>query len=160
MRPGGGGRGAGKSVFALRFETDGRWLDGIENLVEAREFLRDRFALGQRDDGAHVSEKIVAVVKGADVGRQHLANAGGLAAGVVREGVFGAVEIEPELAEERPFRVIHGTHHLVVDGAFFFEAELVVGGIFGDAEIAHFAANFFVGVIGVQRASSSSWNSL
>ena len=43
-RSGGGWLRAGKCVLAFRFQSDGRGLHGIENLVDAREFLVRRLS--------------------------------------------------------------------------------------------------------------------
>jgi len=52
--------------------------------------------------------------------------------------------------EHLPERTRGGAGHLVVDGAFLFEPERVIG-VLGDAEIAHLAADLFIGVVRIQE---------
>ena len=146
-----GGLGMREIVLALGFASNRGRIHGAENLIEAGEFLGNRFPFRKRNDGAHVSEIVMMVVKIPDIGGLHFADAGGVATRVVAEGVVGTVDVERELAEECPVRIVHGTGHFVVDRSLLFEPELV-GGCFGDAEVADFAANFFIGVVGMEEA--------
>ena len=129
----------------------GMGLDRAEDAIDVPELICQRFALGQRHDGAHVGKVVMIVVKFADVGRKQFADPGRIAARVVRKRMTGAVEVDADLPEQHPFGLVHRTHHLVVDSALLVQPELVVGGIFGNAEIADFAANFFIRVIGMHQ---------
>jgi len=62
-----------------------------------------------------------------------------------------SVEIVELLLVEDPIGLGHGADHFVIDAAFFLQTEFVSGGIFGDAEVADFAGDFLVRVIGMEE---------
>ncbi len=92
-----------------RFPMYRRRLDGVQNLVQPRQFRIHGFAFRQRHDGTHVRQEVVTVMKVPDIGGQHLANPRWVATGVVCERVIRAIEIDTQLAEERPIGIIHRT---------------------------------------------------
>ncbi len=124
-------------------------LHPLEQPVDTLQHRSRGHLLWEGGHHAHVSKLVMRPMEVSNVLGLHLPDGRRLAARVERKRMFRAVYRGAERPVQAAPGALGGAHHLVIDRAFFLKPQASVAGLLDDAEVSHFSADLFVGVVRV-----------